>query len=130
MTWQRIIAALAVIGAAGCGPDYGSPDLDYRVIGVRGVVRDAAQSPVSGATVTITAYLLSCSGGLDGSAATQTGTDGKFATILGGSTLSQPRCVRVSAAKGGLTGSAVLSTVVFPVRVPKDTINLDVVLGN
>ena len=125
-----IMGVATAFSLAACGNEYGSPDLDYRVIGVRGVVRDAAQAPVSGAAVTLAAYLLSCSGGLDGSASTQTGADGRFVTVLGGSPLSQPRCVRVTATKGGVSGTAVSSTVVFPVRVPRDTIDINVVLGN
>ena len=130
MSWLRRIVAFAAFGIAGCGSDYGGPDLDYRVIGVRGVVRDATLSPVSAATVSVSSYLVSCSGALDGNASTQTGADGRYVTVLGGSTLPQPRCVRVTASKGALNGSAAVSTVLFPVRVPTDTIDLDVVLGN
>jgi hypothetical protein len=124
---RRVLFIVALVATPGCNGST-DPRLDNTVIGVRGLARTTAAAPVSDATVNITVFRQTCGGPVDGSATTQTDAEGRYVTLVSGSFASGPRCVRVQASKAAMQGVADAPEVIFPIRLPTDTINVDVTL--
>jgi hypothetical protein len=124
-----VVFLICMMLPVGCGEDDATlPGLDLKVIGVRGSVTNAQGAPQT-ASVSLRAFRGDCaSGAADGEGSASSSNSGQYSGLLTSSNQEGLRCVVARATAGQLSGEAQLGSVVFPTRIARDTITLNIVV--